>query len=107
MSNSRSTVVRCRSRSRNDQQLRQRHVIPVGASALQSLRQNLSRLSLPMQSNQSASLSLIGQKRKSEISREESCFESRIAIFERGFGTACFNESITDHRRVIDGRTEI
>src|SRR3989442_14973922 len=60
-----------------------------------------------MQCNEGAGFSLIRKKRKPEISHEERSLQRGVAILESCFRTSCFNESIADHRRVMDGCTEI
>src|SRR5262249_32969437 len=54
--------------SGNNQQLRQCHVVTVRSGSLQGLVQNLLGFGFPMQSDKSSRLSLVCQKRKSEVS---------------------------------------
>ena len=64
-------------------------------------------LSIPVQCNESAGFSLIREKWEPKVSDEKCCFQRRIAILESRFRTARFNESVADHRRIVNRRTEI
>src|SRR5258705_8573834 len=60
-----------------------------------------------MQCNEGAGFPLIRKKRKPEISDEERSLQRGVTILESCFRTACFNESIADHRGVMNRRTKI